>query len=493
MDGSERSKKKSLSHRVIKSGFWAFSLRIINRGFNLIRLIILARMLAPHDFGLMGIAMLTMATLETFSQTGFQQALIQKKENIKSYLDSAWTALIIRGIILFAILYFIAPYAASFFKASEAKNIIRAIGLSILFLAFTNIGVVYFQKELEFNKQFIYQISGTIADFIVVITAVIILKNVWALVFGLLAGNLTRCIVSYFIHNYRPHLSKDIRKVKELFGFGRWILGTSIITFLFNQGDDAFVGKVLGATMLGFYQMAYRISQLPASEFAKVISKVSFAAYSKLQDDVIKLKEGFFKTLNITSIVIIPLTGGIIMLAPEFTKIFLTQKWMPIVPVLRIITIAGMFRALATTGGALFQGKGIPSLDFKMNCIKLFTMVVTIYPLSLFFNMSGVAFAVTLGNIGSIPIWFTETSNITKASFKDFLNVILPPLLGTIMMCLVILLLKSIIVVNNLLSFVIIIILAVISFFAFMHFIEKVSSFKTLDNLKLLIRSLVGS
>ena len=399
----------------------------------------------------------------------------------------------VRGFILFALLFFIAPYAAFFFKAPEAKNIIRVIGLSILFLSFTNIGVVYFQKELEFNKQFIYQISGTLADFIVAITAVLMLKNVWALVFGLLAGNIARLIVSFIIHPFRPRFTLDLGNAKELFGFGKWILGTSIITFLFNQGDDAFVGKVLGVTMLGFYQMAYRISQLPASEFAKVISKVSFAAYSKLQDDDIKLKEGFFKTLNITSIVIIPLTGSIIMLAPEFTKIFLTQKWMHMVPALRILTIAGMIRALVTTGGALFQGKGIPSLDFKMNCIRLLTMVATIYPLSLFFNMSGVAFAVTLGNVSSMPVWFIETSNITKASFKDFFKIILPPSLGTIVMCLVILLLKSIIMVNNLLSFIIIIILAVISFFAFMHFIEKVSNFKTLDNLKLLIRSLVGS
>lgn len=481
----------SLSQRTVRGGFWVFSLRIVQQIFGLARLVILARILAPHDFGLMGIALLTMSTLETFSQTGFQAALIQKKEDIKSYLDSAWTVLILRGFILFAILCLIAPYVAIFFDAPEAKPIIRVIGLAVLFQAFTNIGVIYFHKELEFNKQFVYQLSGTLADFIVAITATLILRNVWALVFGLLAGSFVRFIVSYFIHPYKPHFILDLGKAKELFGFGKWVLGTSIITFLFNQGDDAFLGKVLGVTFLGFYQMAYRIGQLPATEFAKVISQVAFPAYSKLQDDFSKVKEGFLKTLNITVIFMVPLTGGIFMLAPEFAQIFLTHKWMPIIPILRILVIAGMIRALVTTGGALFQGKGAPKIDYKMNLIRLLTMVVTIYPLTLFFNMSGVALAVALGNFACVPIWFIETVKIIKASLKDYLKIILPPLLGTVVMCSLLLLVKWTIEVN-LLSFIFMVILAIGVYSAFMYFLERTFNLKALDDLKSLIHSLVG-
>jgi len=169
--------EEPLSHRVVKGGFWVFALRITKQLFYLIRLIILARILAPHDFGLLGIAMLTMMTLETFSQTGFQAALIQKKENIDAYLNSAWTVGIIRGFILFIILYFIAPYVSIFFKTPQAELIIRVIGLSILIQAFTNIGVIYFQKELEFNKQFVYQLTGTLADFVVAVSAAFLLRS----------------------------------------------------------------------------------------------------------------------------------------------------------------------------------------------------------------------------------------------------------------------------------------------------------------------------
>ena len=124
---TEQIFQQSLSQRVVKGGAWVFALRIINRGLGLVRLVILARILAPADFGLMGIALLAMATLDTFSQTGFNAALIQKKEDVESYLNSAWTITIFRGIVLFVVLYFSAPYVATFFKSTEAKPIIQVI------------------------------------------------------------------------------------------------------------------------------------------------------------------------------------------------------------------------------------------------------------------------------------------------------------------------------------------------------------------------------
>jgi len=390
---------ENLSQRAVRSGFWVFSLRIVQQLFSLARLVILARILAPHDFGLLGIALLTMATLETFSQTGFQAALIQKKEDIKSHLDAAWTVLILRGFILFAILYFIAPYAATFFNAPEAKPIIQVIGFAILLQAFTNIGVIYFQKELEFNKEFIYQFAGTLADFIVAVSAVLILRNVWALVFGLLAGNFARFVVSYFIHPYRPHLSSDLGKAKELFGFGKWILGSSILIFLLTQGDDIFVGKLLGATALGFYQMAYRISNIPATEITHVISQVTFPAYSKLQDNIPKLREAYLKVLQVTAFLSFPIAGLIFVLAPDFTKIFLGEKWMPMVPAMQVLAIFGVTRALNATNGPIFYALGNPRIGTKISFVQLIFLAIIIYPFTNVGKLIGISWAVTLANL----------------------------------------------------------------------------------------------
>ncbi|MBW2000976.1 MAG: oligosaccharide flippase family protein, partial [Deltaproteobacteria bacterium] len=153
-----------LSKKVIRGGIWVFALRFTNRGLGFVRTIILARLLAPSDFGLLGIAMLAIAALETFSQTGFQAALIQKKENVESYLDTAWTVSAVRGIMLFFILFFCAPIVAQFFKSPQATLVIKVIAISTLISGFRNIGILFFQKELEFNKQFIYELSATLVD-----------------------------------------------------------------------------------------------------------------------------------------------------------------------------------------------------------------------------------------------------------------------------------------------------------------------------------------
>jgi O-antigen/teichoic acid export membrane protein len=157
--------KGSLSERVIRSGFWVFALRFTNRGFGFVRKIVLARLLAPEDFGLLGIAFLSIYTLETFSETGFQSALVQKKTDINPYLDTAWTVCAIRGAILFGLLFLAAPFIAEFFGSPQATLIIRVIGVTILLSGFKNIGVIFFQKDLEFNKEFSYQFSGTLTNF----------------------------------------------------------------------------------------------------------------------------------------------------------------------------------------------------------------------------------------------------------------------------------------------------------------------------------------
>ena len=452
----------TLSQRVVKGGFWVFFLRIVNRSVSLIRLIILARILSPSDFGLLGIALLTMSTLETFSQTGFQQALIQKKEDIKSYLDASWTALILRGFILFVILYFIAPYAAIFFNSPQAKPIIQVIGFSMLFGAFTNIGVIYFRKELEFNKEFVYQFTGTLVDFIVAISAVFILRNVWALVLGMLAGNIVRCLMSYLIHPYRPRLNFDLEKIKELFGFGKWILGSSILVFLLTQGDDIFVGKLLGTTALGFYQMAYKISNMPATEYSHLVAMVTFPAYSKLQDNLSKLKEAFLKVLQLTAFLSIPIAGGIFILAPDFTKIFLGAKWMPMVPAMQVLALYGMLRAIGATTGVIFMAVGKPEIRTKIQSAQLVLLVILIYPLTMRWGILGASMAVTAYALIFNFVAVYKVLNIVNSDFKKPVKMMILPLIGTTIMIFSIFIIKTFIFNNaNIIPLLLLIIIGI--------------------------------
>ena len=438
----------NLKSRVVRSGAWVFGMRFVHQAFYLGRLIILARLLAPKDFGLMGIALLTMMTLETFSQTGFQEALIQKKKNTEEYLDSAWTVLVIRGIILFSIIVLIAPLVARFFETPQAKGVVQAIGLAILIQAFTNVGVVYFQKELEFNKQFIYITAGTVTDFAVAVTAAILMRSVWALLFGLVAGKLAQLIVSYIIHPYKPKISMDFHKSGELFGFGKWILGSTILVFLITQGDDLLVGKILGVTMLGFYQMAYKISNTPATEITKLLSQVTLPAFSKLQDDFIKLKDAYLRVLKFTSFLTFPLTGLIFALSPEFTRIFLGDKWMPMVPAMQVLVLAGLIRAIISTTGPLFYSVGKPRIDTKCQVIRFVVLAWCIYPLIVKSGLTGASLAVVFSVLISGVFFAFYAVKVLSLSSRAFLKELVIPLVNTIVFVSFIFGIKSVILIK---------------------------------------------
>ncbi len=424
--------ESSLSQRVAKGGVWVFTLRLLEKGLGLIRLVILARLLAPHDFGLFGIALLAMSTLETFSQTGFQAALVQKKKNIANYLDTAWTVSVIRGFILFILVLLAAPYVALFFNTPKASLIIQVIGISLFLGGFTNIGILYFQKELEFNRQFIYRLSTTLFEFLVVISAALILKSVWALVFGMLAGSLTALAASYLIHPYRPRFMFDLSKTRELFGFGKWVFGSSILIFLITQGDDIFVGKMLGMVALGFYQMAYRISNMPATEITHVISQVTFPAYSKMQDNLPRLREAYLRVLQMTAFLSFPIAGLIFVLAPDFTRIFLGGQWMPMVPAMQALVLWGCIRSLGATTGPVFQGLGKPGIATKLQLIQSILLAILIYPLSKQYGILGtslaVVFASLIANLGA----FYMTIKITKSKLYNLAPSIIIPFIGVV-------------------------------------------------------------
>lgn len=420
-----------LSKKVIKGSFWVFSLAIVNRGLSFLRLIVLARLLVPADFGFLEIAMLSIATLESITQTGFQAALIQKKGNIEKYLDTVWTVSAIRGAVLFCILFFSAPVIAGFFHSPEAISVIKVIAISTVLAGFRNIGILFFQKDLKFHKRFFFEFSATVVDFTVAISLAFVLRNYWALIWGGIAANFIRLLMSYIIHPYRPKLRLRGHEFKELFEFGKWIFGSSIVALIVTQGDDIFVGKMMGVAALGLYKMAYLISNMQATEISHVISQVTYPAYSKLQDHPDRLKQAYSKIVQVTLTLSIPISIAIVLLADRFTSLFLGSKWLAVAPLMKLLALTGLLRSIAATAGPLFQGVGKPALDLKMNLWRMAVMLLTIYPFSVYYGINGVCLSVLLSVATTIPIWVTASMKYAHLSLKDLMKILNYPLIGS--------------------------------------------------------------
>ena len=330
---------------------------------------------------------------------------------------------------------------------------------------------------------------GTVVDFTVAITAAILLRSVWALVFGLLAGNITRCIMSYIIEPYRPKLKFIKSQAKELFSFGKWVLGSTILIFLITQGDDIFAGKLLGATMLGFYQIAYRISNMPTTETSNVISRVSFPLYSKLQDNLSKLKDAYLKVLQLVTFISFPMAGLIFILAPEFTRLFLGEEWIPIVPVIKVLALAGLIRSLITTTIPLFRAIGRPKIETRWQMVRLFVLIVLIYPLTITYGILGTSISVLLSAfISSIGFCF-EAIRIIKCGIKDFGKLIMLPLLNGMIIAICIYAIKFYIDAATFPGFIALIGISIIIFFGINYLFDRYLNYR----MRLLVREVLRS
>lgn len=423
-----------LSGKMISGGFWTLGLRTIQQALSTVKLLILASLLLPQDFGTIGIALLMVMVLEAFSQTGFQQALVHKEERVGEYLDAAWTFLALRGVLIFISVFVTAPYIAAAFGNPEATDVIRVVAFSTLFAGFSNIGVVYFQKELQFRKQFKLDFASTIIDFAVSLIAVLLWQNVWALVAGVVASGLVRMASSYLLHPYRPKFSLDLRKALELSHYGKWVFLSSVVLFIITQGDDIFIGFFLGATALGLYQMAFKLASLPATEVAHVINQVTFPAYAKMCDDIHALRSGFFRVLQLSMFVSFPLAGLLIICAEDFTQVVLGGEWASIVPVVQLLCVFGLARAMGSINDSLFLGVGRPRYATYVALVKLLLFLPLLYPLTAAYGIWGTALATTAPMLVSHGY---STYLVTKAlgvGPRRYLIDVLLPLCGLMVM-----------------------------------------------------------
>jgi O-antigen/teichoic acid export membrane protein len=309
--------------------------------------------------------------------------------------------------------------------------VIRVIALFTLFSGLQNISILFFQKELEFHKQFIYEFAATLANLIVAIPLAFLLRNVWALVWGGLASSVVRLILSYTLHPYRPLIQLNRQKLKELWHFGKWVLGSTILVFLVTQGDDIFVGKVLGLTALGLYQLSYTLSNLPATEITHVVSRVTFPAYSKLQDDLPRVRSAYLKVLQFISFLSFPLAGAIFIFLPDFVSIFLGDKWTPMVPAAQVLVMAGLLRSIAATTGPIFHALGKPKIDTNWQIIRFLVLLTLIYPLTLQWNILGTSIAVFISILAATIGFTAKTIKLIKFDVSSLVRPICLPLVKT--------------------------------------------------------------
>jgi PST family polysaccharide transporter/lipopolysaccharide exporter len=411
-------------------------IRIFRQVLELLMLFVLARVLEPSDFGLMGIALLSLSALDQFTNIGVDTALVhQLEDDVDEYLDTTWCLEIARGLLSTLLLIGVAPYLGAFFTEPRATSLIRVLAFSPLIFSLRNPGIIYFQKNLEFHKEFLYQSSSSVARSVVGIGYALLTESVWALVFGFLAADIVQTALSYKIHAYRPWFRFNRSAAADLLNYGKWITGSSMIHFIYRQGDDAFVGWFLSATTLGFYQYALRIADMPSKQVSEVVSKVTFPSYSKFQDQPEKLRTAFLRTMETIGFVATPMAFGIALVAPSFVPVVLGRDWLPIVHTLQIFSIYAVFHAFARNIGSLWKAVGSHDYDTKIGVVRVVLIALLIWPATARYGIDGAAAAITgVFVLVVVPLNVYLTANILSVSTWSIYRSLFYPALASSLM-----------------------------------------------------------
>jgi PST family polysaccharide transporter/lipopolysaccharide exporter len=279
----------------------------------------------------------------------------------------------------------------------------------------------------------------------------------------------------------------DRKFAEELFDYGKWITGSGVLIFLFDHGDDAFIGWLLSASALGYYQIAYRFSNAPATEVGYTLASVMFPMYSKVQDDIDRLRNGFFRTLQISSLVTFPMAIGIIIAAPSFVSVFMGSDWMPIVRVMQILAVWGLVHSILNMASPLFQAVGHPEYNTFNYVIRLVFVVLLIYPATNRWGIEGTAMVIVGSACLQVPVVLYLVQRQLETDVTTIFYKILPPAIGSAIMGAVTLYVRDLHLVGGAFEFVTIVTTGVVVYTTVIGLMEHWFDFGLRNNINVLV------
>jgi lipopolysaccharide exporter len=456
--------KQTLSKKVSRGVAWVGLSTLISRVLGIVSSVLITRLLLPEDFGLMAMAIAVISFSQGSTQTGFESALVQIQDEPERLFNSAWTMELIRNVILATIIVSSAPLLSQFFEEPRLIPLVRFLSLSFVFLGLKNIGVVFFRKQLDFHKIFLLETVPVLVYIITLITLAVILRSVWALVIASVVSHVTICIVSYLIHPFRPRLEFNLRKTKELFSFGKWILGSSILVMIREQGVTMFIGKILGVTILGFFNRANAFSTVLFQQITEAVWKIGFPLLSGMQNRKDVIRETYLKISQLLTFIGFPIAGGLFILSHDFTLLFLSEKWLPIVPMMQLFCIQGLLIFVNTPAGILFQAIGKPGIGVRISFLGSCVLLVIVYPLTLKFHEIGVVLAMVISLTISTPFIWVFAMKALKCQPIDFFKPFCFAFMNSAIMVFTVYGVKTLVTEINLLVFVLLILCGITSY-----------------------------
>lgn len=383
---------KSFKQKAITGVAWTSVERFTQQIIQFVIGIAIARILAPQDYGIIGMTAIFFAVATTFIDSGFGSALIQNKNRNETDYSTCFYFNVIVGVILYVILWLASPTIADFYRTPILCDVTRVLGLTMLVNSLSISQTAKMTVEMRFKEMAIISIVTQFGTGLIGLYLAYIGWGVWALVFQQLSSCIARLLMMELFLKWYPRLVFSKASFKHMFSYGSKILCSGLINTIYNNLYTLVIGKAFSAKEVGYYNRGNQFAILPTTTILSIFMKVAFPLMAEVQDDVEKLKTAYKKFLRVPLFVLYPILFGLIALAKPLILVLLGEKWLPAVPLLQVLCIGSFFDPLTHINLNILYVKGRTDLVLRLELIKkpiAFILLFSMIPLGLWWLCFG--------------------------------------------------------------------------------------------------------
>lgn len=386
------------------------------KGIFLVRTLILARLLAPDDFGLLAIATIAVGVLMSVTELGMVPALVQQARVADAHYNSAWTVNMGRALCVSGLLVVAAPAIAGVFAEPRAAEILRWLALKPLIDAAASIKVAELTRSLRYRRLAFVSLPAPAVETLVSV-ALATRLGVWALVTGALAGALAGAVSSYVLAPHWPRVVLVTETVRPLIRYGRWVFLTGLVAASASSLTQVVISRQLGVVELGLYFLAAKLAFLPHEVASQVVGDVAFSLYARIQDDRIRVAKTFRSHLVGMATFLLPMYVLLISLAPWLVQDVLGERWLGTEALIQLLAVVGIAGVFGDTTGPLFRGLGHPSWILAIEVIQSTLIILLLWTLTGRYGVVGAALAWVIAIASSQIVSFVLAKRILQKPF----------------------------------------------------------------------------
>jgi O-antigen/teichoic acid export membrane protein len=407
------------SSNTIKGSFkWSLLIQLSNQIFGFIITLILARILAPSDFGIIGLISIFINLSKKITDGGLTSSLIRTQIVSNRDFSTVFYFNLFCSTLLYLLLFVSAPFFASFFKVPIIENLIKVSGLTIIISAFTITQSVQLNKNLDFKRQYKILIPSLVLSAASGILSAVYGLGVWSLVIKELVFSIVASIQLWYYSKWMPSWVFDKDCLKLHFRYGYKLALTDLISQLFNDSYKAIIGKFFSASQLGFFTRAQSMQELPNQVVFNTVNRVLFPVLSKVQNDDLKLKKIYGQIIQVVTFIITPFLMLLYIVAKPLFVFLLTAKWLPAVPYFKILIISAMIAPLQPYLLNICKVKGRSDLVLKLSIVEYIFIslsMIAIIP----FGIPGLLWGLVAATLAKLFVAMVFAGRLINYSFFE--------------------------------------------------------------------------